>query len=245
MLTDLSEIRKKEKELETLHETKDRLFAIIGHDLRKPALAFRGISKKVNYLIKQNQLERLYKFGGHIEKMAFAMNNLLDNVLNWALQQRAMLPYNPVIVNIKENIDDSFQLFRQIADDKGVTLTLDIDENYTIFFDSNAFNTIIRNLLDNAIKYTPLGGTVSLSADRQEGGILLKIADTGIGMEQDTINDIFLLKKNKSIVGTNGEEGNGLGLILVRDLIALNKGTIKVISRWNGGTTFEIFLPAG
>jgi len=244
LLTDLSETRKKERELKSLHDTKDRLFAIIGHDLRKPALAFRGISKKVNYLIKKQEFERLYTFGTQIEKMAFSMNNLLDNLLSWALQQRKVLPYNPITMNVKESISEIYQLFQQTADDKGIELEMNIDSSCAIFFDLNSFNTIIRNLVENAIKYTPVGGTIEISTTKEDGEVLLRIADTGIGMDQDMIDNIFLLNQNKSRDGTNGEQGTGLGLTLVRDLVELNKGTIKVESRWNGGTTFELFLIA-
>jgi len=244
LMTDLSETRQKERELKALHETKDRLFAIIGHDLRKPALAFKGISKKVSYLIKKQEFERLYKFGNHIEETAFSMNSLLDNLLSWALQQRNSLPHNPVTINIKETISEIYQLFQQTVDDKGLELEMNIETSCTVFFDLNSFNTIIRNLVDNAIKYTPLGGTIAISATEQDSGVLLKVADTGIGMDQETIDNVFLLNKNKSRAGTDGEQGTGLGLTLVRDLIAMNKGTINVKSQWNGGTTFEIFLTA-
>ena len=244
LMTDLSETRKKERELTSLHETKDRLFAIIGHDLRRPTLAFRGISKKVNYLIKKQEFERLNKFGTHIEQLAFSMNNLLDNLLSWAMQQRAMLPYSPVTMNVKESVTEIYQLFQQIADDKEIDLVMDIEASSTIFFDKNSFHTIIRNLVDNAMKYTPVGGSINISSEEQDANVLLKVADTGIGMDQAMLDNLFLLNKNKSRVGTVGEQGTGLGMTLVRDLITLNKGRIKVQSQWNEGTTFELFLPS-
>jgi len=243
LMTDLSETRKKERELKSLHETKDRLFAIIGHDLRKPALAFRGISKKVNFLVKKQEFERLNKFGAHIEQLAFSMNNLLDNLLNWALQQRAILPYNPVKLNVKESVFEIYQLFHQIAADKEIDLEMHIKESCMVFFDKNSFHTIIRNLVDNAMKYTPVGGTIFISCQEQDNGVLLKVKDTGIGMDQAMLDTLFLLNKNKSREGTVGEQGTGLGMTLVRDLITLNKGKIKVQSQWNEGTTFELFLP--
>ena len=88
--------------------TKDRLFAIISHDLRKPALAFRGVSKKVNFLIQQQEFDTLNKFGENIEKAAFSLNSLLDNLLNWALSQRNVLPYQPVPLNIAQETEEIY-----------------------------------------------------------------------------------------------------------------------------------------
>jgi len=245
LMTDLSEIHKKEKELQLLHETKDRLFAIIGRDLRKPALAFRGISKKVNFLIKKQEFERLSKFGMHIEQLSLSMNNLLDNLLSWALQQRNSLPYHPEKINIKAIISDIYGLFQPIADDKEIELVMNIDESSTIFYDSKSFYTIFRNLVDNALKYTPIGGVITINSTEQVNGLMLKVVDTGIGMNPDMIDTIFHSNKNNSRAGIDGEQGTGLGLglILIRDLITLQKGTIHVESHWNEGTTFEIFLP--
>jgi len=121
---------------------------------------------------------------------------------------------------------------------------MDIEASSTIFFDKNSFHTIIRNLVDNAMKYTPVGGSINIGSEEQDTNVLLKVADTGIGMDQAMLDNLFLLNKNKSRVGTVGEQGTGLGMTLVRDLITLNKGRIKVQSQWNEGTTFELFLPS-
>ena len=244
LITDLTDIRAKEQELELLNRTKDRLFAIIGHDLRKPALAFRGISQKVNFLIRQKEFDTLKEFGHSLEKSAFSLNNLLDNLLNWALGQRNVLPYQPMPINVTEAIKDIHKVFSQIATNKGIDLVIDIEKDSTIFGDPNAFTTIVRNLLDNAIKYTPVGGTVELSTQAFEQGVLVKIADTGVGIKEERLESLFQLEQNKNTKGTNGETGSGLGLILVKDLVELNKGTINVVSNWNKGTSFEIFLPA-
>ena len=150
------QIQKQKEALRDALTTKDQLFAIIGHDLRKPALAFRGISKKVNYLIQQEDFETLNKFGVSLEKSAFSLNSLLDNLLNWALQQRNVFPHNPVPIDIKKVTQSEYQMFSQIANEKGVELKFDIEDATNVFSDPNAFVTIVRNLIDNAIKYTCL-----------------------------------------------------------------------------------------
>lgn len=244
LLSDLTKIKQKEIELTQLNTTKDRLFAIIGHDLRKPALAFRGISKKVNFLIQQKEFDTLDKLGKNLESAAFSLNSLLDNLLNWALKQRDVLPYDPKPVNVKEATEEIFNLFQQIADDKGITLKLDIAEATHAFSDQNALTTIIRNLVDNAIKYTPKGGFVEVTSEKKPTGILVIIKDSGTGITANQLDNLFELQKNKSKRGTEGETGSGLGLALVKDLIALNKGEINVHSVIGNGTTFEILLPA-
>ncbi len=244
LLTDLTEIKQKEQALIQLNNTKDRLFAIIGHDLRKPALAFRGISKKVNFLIQQKEFDTLNKFGETLEQSAFSLNTLLDNLLNWALKQRDVLPYDPEPVNVQQVTEEIFELFEQIAEAKGVHLQLNIPASIIAYSDPNALNTIIRNLVDNAIKYTPNGGSVQVNSEKKEDNISIVIKDTGQGMSNDQLTKIFELNKNKSTQGTSGEKGSGLGLSLVKDLVDLNKGIIKIQSKQKEGTTFEILLPA-
>ena len=243
LLKDLTLIRQKEKELEAANAAKDRLFAIISHDLRKPALAFRGITKKVKYLIQKEKFETLFKYGNSLEKAAYSLNNLLSNLLNWVLQQQAMLPYDPVPIDVEAEVKEIYDLFQQMAADKGIDLEVAIPASTIAFADLNAFTTIIRNLLDNAIKYTPVGGKIEVTSKKIADGILLRIADTGIGMDKTQIEKLFEFDTKKSQEGTSGELGTGLGLNLVWDLVKLNKGQIKVESQWNQGTTFEVLFP--
>ena len=244
LLKDLTLIREKELQLEEANATKDRLFAIISHDLRKPALAFRGIAKKVKFLVNQNRLDSLDKYGVALEKAAFSLNNLLDNLLNWALQQRSVLPYNPKPIDVAQATEEIYDFFKVLSEEKGIDLKLDIPESTIIFADVNAYATIMRNLLDNAIKYTSVGGSIDLTAEKMAEKVVIKVKDTGIGIESDKIDELFDLKANKSERGTKGEKGTGLGLTLIKDLVKLNKGNIKVKSKWNQGTTFEVELPS-
>lgn len=236
-------IEQQAEELRQLNATKDRLFAIIGHDLRKPALAFRGISKKVNFLIQQNDFDTLHQFGQQLDRAAFSMNNLLDNLLNWALKQRKVLPYDPKVINVQEATTEIYALFEEMANEKGIDLQLKIAPSAQVFSDPNAFATIVRNLLDNAIKYTPKNGVIQLKAIPSTQEVKLIVEDTGVGITADKLEHLFDLEQNKSSRGTAGETGSGLGLNLVKDLVELNRGTIKVISELHKGTRFEVLLP--
>ena len=105
-------------QLKELNNTKDYIFGIIGHDLRKPAIAFRGITKKVNYLLKNKEYDTLSKLGSEIERDAIALNNLTDSLLGWALAQKNVLPYNPDTINLQEIIREVEELFNRIIADK-------------------------------------------------------------------------------------------------------------------------------
>ncbi len=236
-------ISKQNDQLEQLNTTKDRIFAIIGHDLRKPAIAFRGITKKVNYLLKKEDYETLNILGEEIERDALALNKLTDNLLNWALVQRDVLPHDPKEVYLAPIVEEITTIFNGVAKDKKIELDFNIREDMQVFADANAIRTVVRNLLDNALKYTPSGGSVVIKAMEENGETKISVSDTGIGIPEEKIKDIFFLKKEKSAQGTAGEKGTGLGMHLVNELVNLNKGTIEVISQLNKGTTVEVFLP--
>ncbi|RMD98815.1 MAG: hypothetical protein D6816_15715 [Bacteroidetes bacterium] len=231
------------QQLEQINRTKDRIFSIIGHDLRKPAIAFRGITQKVNYLLKKKDYETLERLGNEIEKDALSLNQLTDNLLSWALTQKDVMPYNPKAIEVAPLVEEQLSIFEKIAAEKNIKLSAEIPNGLSVFADENALRAIIRNLVDNALKYTPEGGSVQIAAEESDQGIKIVVNDTGIGMPEEILHDIFLLKDGKSQQGTSGEKGTGLGLHLVHELVHLNKGEIKVASQLNKGTKFEILMP--
>lgn len=242
LLTDLTDIRAKEKELASLNRTKDSLFAIIGHDLRRPALEFRGIGSKVNYLIQKNDYPNLLKYGETLEKAAFSLNSLLDNLLNWALQQRNVMPYQPRAIKVAEEVADIYDQFQEFAQKKNIKLQFDLPAEGEIYADLNSFLTIVRNLVDNAIKFTSANGQVQLTQEIVGQEVALKIIDTGIGIPPAELDDLFQLKEKRSRPGTANEKGTGLGLNLVNELVKLNHGRITVESKVGSGTTFTVFF---
>lgn len=231
------------EQLEHLNQTKDQIFAIIGHDLRKPALSFRGIAKKVNYLLKKQDFKTLNALGEQIEQDAVALNKLTDNLLKWALTQKNVMPYRPDFFHISYQVEEVIGMFSNIAKEKQIQIESHIPDDLQVFADMNSFQTIIRNLMDNALKYTPQGGKIILDAITTDQGVKIQISDTGVGMSDAQLKDIFLLQKGKSQDGTSGEKGTGLGMHLVNELIQLNKGKIKIASQLGKGTTFDVLLP--
>lgn len=250
-LQDITEERSKEQqlavqneELKNLNDVKDRIFTIIGHDLRKPALAFRGITKKVNYLLKKQDYTTLNDLGDNIEQEAFALSKLTDNLLNWALTQKNTIPHHPQNIKIAPIIEEILSIFKHTIETKSINIIADIPNTLHLFADRNAVNTIIRNLMDNAIKYTPEGGQIWVHASEEKRGLRITIADTGVGIPEDQLKDIFLLKRDKSQEGTAGEKGTGLGLHLIHELTLLNEGKIEIESELGKGSRFSVILPS-
>lgn len=243
LFSDLTEIRAQEKTLKELIHTKDRLFAIIAHDLRKPALEFRGIQHKVDYLMKANNFELLQKLGSTLEQSALALNNLLDNLLHWANQQLGQLQYHPKPIRLSNTIDDVYDFFEIVAFNKNISLRNETSEDTQLFADPNAFSMILRNLVDNAIKFTPENGEICIRELLDKNTVSVVVQDNGVGMKETKLNHIFDTAGLQATHGTNGEAGSGLGLSLVHYFVEQNKGSISAISTPEEGTTFSVRFP--
>jgi len=238
-------IAEQNQQLQQINETKDRLFAIIGHDLRKPAIAFKGITKKVNYLLRKNDFETLEALGDSIERDASNLNLLTENLLKWALTQRDVMPYQPTSLNLKPLVEDTLSPFSRSLENKSQELLIDIPEHAVVYSDANALSTIIRNLVDNAIKFTPEGGQIKVRTVEENGKIRLDVENTGQGIAEDQLKKLFLLQKDNSQTGTAGEKGSGLGLHLAQELAKLNKSRLMVKSQRGERTVFSLGLPLG
>jgi signal transduction histidine kinase len=237
-------IAQKNDQLEQLNQTKDHIFAVLGHDLRKPALSFRGITEKLHYLIEKQDFKTMNQLGAVLEQNALQLNTLLDNVLNWALTQKSAVTYTPKAIDANESVAETLQLFKGLATEKNIQLQSSIPNDLKLYVDTNSWAVILRNLVDNAIKFTPKGGTVELQAQPSPKGVHISVKDNGIGIAPENLKDIFVLKEQKSTRGTKGEKGTGLGLHLVQELVKINQGTINVQSQVQQGTTFNLLLPS-
>jgi len=236
-------IAKANRELEALNNTKDQIFSIIGHDLKKPVIAFRGITQKIKYLIKSGDEQRLIKFGESIEKDALQLNSLTDNLLSWALLQKDLITFNEEKINLTELSEEVVGLFANIAREKNIELKSNVAD-ISVQSDKNALMTVLRNLIDNALKYTDENGEVTVLAHQTDNKVELLVKDNGRGIAQEQIPKLFLLTKEKSTRGTADEKGTGLGLHIVKDLVEKCKGTIEVESTLGHGTTFTLALPS-
>lgn len=153
------------------------------------------------------------------------------------------MPHRPQALLLSRLTEEACSVFRARAARKKIQLSHSIADDLRIFADYNAMMAILINLLDNALKYTPEGGQISIQAKEKEDFVQVQIEDTGVGIESSELPEIFLLKKSKSTRGTQGEKGTGPGLHLVQEPVKLNEGNISVASEVSKGTTFETVLP--
>lgn len=229
--------------LDEVNKTKDRFFSIVSHDIRGPISNFQGISGLINVLADSKDVDGLKQLGSMMEASAKEVSELLDNLLEWALSQEGRIPYDPQIISLREISQSNLNIMLNLAIAKNIDLIGHLPEDVTIKADKNSVSTIIRNLLSNAIKFTPDGGNVTLEIAEEAGFGVIEIKDTGIGISQEKLENLFSLKGTRSQWGTKGEKGIGLGLLLVHEFAELNNGRIEVESNEGEGTSFKVFMP--
>ena len=232
-----------ELQLSKLNETKDRFFAIIAHDLRGAITSFQGIGQVIKNHLEKNRIERIKSVAERIDNSASHLNSLLDNLLNWAVTQLGNIPFHPRKMNLKGAVQDAISIFNETAKAKNIEITSDIPEELFVKADENGLSVVLRNLINNALKFTEPGGHIKLEAKKESELISVSISDYGIGIPEGKLNSLFLIDENKSTTGTKGEKGTGLGLSLCHEFIRLHKGDITVHSKVGMGTTFNFSLP--
>lgn len=237
-------IKKQKEELEEINTTKDKLFAIIGHDLKRPAMALKGISTKVKYLLDNKEYERLNQFGNQIEENANSFNAIVNNLLHWALLQKDVMPYKPQVISLKEIVNHVVKIYKTEAQSKNIKIEENISKELKVYTDEVALSAVLSNLIDNAIKFTDENGVVRIEGEKNGSKTKVSIQDTGKGLSPSQLKKLFSLVKNKTNIGTKGELGTGLGLHLVYELVKLNKGDINVKSELHKGTSFDIIFPS-
>lgn len=229
--------------LHSLNQTKDRFFSIISHDLRGPVNAFNGISSLIKFYIKENDMKNLIEVTEYIDKSASQLSTLLDNLLDWAINQQGSFPYNPAKIDLKGIIEEIVEIFQTTAHAKGILLNFTISDDIHVWADKNSITTILRNLVNNALKFTNTDGTVTIKAVKVGKMAAIEVIDNGIGIPEAKLKNLFELIEKKNSHGTAGERGLGLGLQLAYDFTEMNNGTISVKSKENHGTTFTVKIP--
>lgn len=237
-----SKVQEQNSQLTNLNQTKDKFFGIIAHDLRSPLIGLQGVGDQVDFFLKKGKTEKLESIAQSIGDTSKKLTELLDNLLNWALLQNGMIPYQPIKVDVNQSVNEVFELLQPLAQMKEVELLNETVDHLSIYADQKAVGTILRNLISNALKYTDAGGKVSVSFEDKGNAATILINDTGTGISTELLPQIFELDK-QSKEGTRGEKGSGLGLVLCKELVELNNGSINVESETGKGSTFSFNLP--
>ncbi len=233
-----------ESKLEDLNATKDRFFSIIAHDLRNPFNSIIGMSGLINQQSEKLEKEKIIEFVQDIHSSSLIVYKLLENFLEWSRLQRGIIKPEPEALSLNDYLQESLSIHQNLIHDKAITVTREIRKDMTVYGDGNMFRTILRNLISNAIKFTPRKGTIALRAERNGDMVNLSVADTGVGIPEDVVPRLFDIDRQHSTKGTEREAGSGLGLILCKEFIEKMKGSITVTSESGKGSVFTILLPA-
>ncbi len=235
------QIKEQALELQEMNETKNRLFTIIAHDLKSPYNIVLGFSELLKKRSKGNP--EFYKFAKYIHDSALNNYVLLENLLEWSRLQIDKVKISPVAFEIEGIAAQNLALVEVSAEKKEITIDMNINNNLMVWGDKNAVSIVIRNLITNALKFTRVGGKISITASEKGNMVEISVKDNGIGLSESQVKDLFNLEKKKSRPGTSNETGTGLGLFLCKEIIEKNGGKIWVESEENVGTTFSFSLP--
>jgi hypothetical protein len=247
LIEELSETKDK---LEQINAEKDKFFSIIAHDLKSPFSGFLGLTKIMSEEIYDLSMREMQEFSKSMQESANNLYKLLENLLEWSRMQRGLINFNPLIYQLQKIVDKVFENQNVVAKQKEIILINSIREDTSVFADLPMLNTVFRNLISNAIKFTARGGEIEIGTktnihlnNDDIPDICIFVKDSGIGMNSDTISKLFKLDQKISHSGTEGEPSTGLGLLLCKEFIEKHKGTIWVESQEDIGSTFYFNLP--
>ncbi len=239
-------ITQKSMSMEELNNTKNKFFSIIAHDLKAPLNSLSGFSNLIINHVEHLSKDEIKMMAVDLDKSIRNLYDLLNNLLTWARSQMNTIEFKPVNLEVSTLFDDLVGLIQLNAQNKKIHIVTTLATEIKIFADENAVKTILRNLASNALKFTPEEGKVTLTAKQyNENFVQISVNDTGVGMDTLTMTKIFRIETKHSTKGTQGETGTGLGLLLCKEFIEKNGGTISVESIVDVGTTFKILLPIG
>jgi PAS domain S-box-containing protein len=248
--TDITELKlanvallERENELKELNATKDKFFSIIAHDLRSPITSIIGCSELLSDKIKDKEYEYIDELAAVIQRSSWLAMNLLTNLFEWSRFQTGRIEFKPKEMDIIPVIDEALELHNASTTQKSIFVERKVPESFNIFADRHMIATVMRNLINNAVKFTPEGGKISISVIPQDGRLLVEVSDNGTGMKPEALDRLFRVDTAFSTRGTAGEEGTGLGLLICREFVAKNGGTIRAESEYGKGSRFSFTVP--
>lgn len=232
-------------ELQALNLSKDKFLSVISHDLRNPLTSLLASADTLTRDADRLQPNQIRLFSGIISKTSQRILAQLNELVDWAKNQREKIVFRPEKLHLRQNINESFELLRVNAAQKEVMLENNTAEEIYVNADALMLRSILQNIVTNSIKFTPSGGgIVTVSAFPTDELIEICIEDSGIGMSEETRNALFGPVTSASLMGTNQEKGTGLGLMLVKDFVLQHGGKIQVDSEPGKGTCFRFTMPA-
>lgn len=246
-ITDLRQARREieaqRDELEKLNTQKDRFFAIIAHDLKSPFSGLLQFSKMLATRSSSMSPKEISEYGKMLHRASEQAYKLLEDLLDWSRLQLDRMEFEPAAMDAKQAIETSLNRLGPLASAKQITLRNDADLKRRVHADAHMVDTILRNLIDNAIKFTPDRGMITVTSGEVGDFGFIEISDTGVGMDPGKLEKLFRLDQKLSSKGTKGETGTGFGLLLCKELVEKQGGQILVQSTEGRGSAVRFTLP--
>lgn len=236
------QLQKYSQELQELNATKDKFFSIIAHDLKSPFNSITGLSELIKKEARFMDVETIEQFAGVIHSTSANTFKLLENLLEWASIQQSNIAFRPESVILRKIAGEVIDLSFEKASSKKIEVINDIPEGMIIIADKNMLKTVLRNLISNALKFTPANGQVRISAISKDKQIEIQVIDNGVGIKSEDIEKIFKIGSNYSQRGTENEKGTGIGLMLCKEFVEKHGGKIWVESEEGKGSTFAFTI---
>ncbi|HAN17057.1 MAG: hypothetical protein A2X13_05215 [Bacteroidetes bacterium GWC2_33_15] len=237
-------LEQQKEELNKLNHTKDKMFLIIGHDLRGPVGSLISL---IEILLSEEEISKnksLVNTFNIFMKSVQSINDLMENLLFWAQNQGGEVVYVPEKLNVNLIIERNLLIFKGVADSKEIHINSTIIDEFNALADKNMITLVVRNLVSNAIKFTPVGGYVNIGVHKKNGFIKVDIEDTGIGFNKEILEKIFRKDSFFTTTGTNNERGSGLGLTLCQEFVTRMGGSIWAESKPGEGSIFSFTVPS-
>jgi signal transduction histidine kinase/tetratricopeptide (TPR) repeat protein len=233
----------KNKIISTINSQKDKFFSIIAHDLRDPFNGFLGLSELLAEDLDNMSKEEIQFAAVSMKSSAANLFQLLENLLEWSRIEQGLIPFAPQKKLVLPIVAECMTTIQDAANNKSISVNIEISEKTVVFSDNNSIHSVIRNLVSNAVKFTPEGGTIHIQAKQDDKKTTISITDTGIGMSAKIVENLFRLDVQTNRNGTNNEPSTGLGLILCKEFVEKHGGEIWVESEEGKGTTFYVSFP--
>jgi len=239
----IQEQKRLNHELEKANQEKDKLMSIIAHELRNPLYWFQNLTQYLSTRFHDMPPEKLEKSLLSLDESAKNTFHLMNNLLYWSRSRLNRITIKPDITNLKSLVKSSTQIFTSIIKQKQIELKIDINTNYHLNIDPDLMSCVFRNLVSNAIKFTPQNGKIMIEASLINDNIMISVTDNGIGISKQLQNDFQNNNINFSEKGLLDENGSGFGLKLCKEFIELSGGNLNIDSGFNNGTRFWFSLP--
>jgi signal transduction histidine kinase len=237
------DIKLKNTQLQKLNSDKDIFMSILGHDLISPFNSIIGYLDLLKVNLHEYDIVKIEAHINAVNDSALSAFYLLQDILLWARSQSGKLPFEPHEFNFNISCERVVEILKPNANNKNITITVVEADNINVFADVNMLNTILRNLISNAIKFTNNGGRINISAQQNNSGVTISVSDNGIGIGPEVLSKLFDITQMYSSRGTNDEKGTGLGILLCKEFVEKHGGKIWIESELGKGSEFKFTLP--